>query len=269
MKPPVEAPTSSADVPAGSIPNASSAAASLWPPRLTYGSGASTSTGVVGSTQVARLAVAARGVALADPDLAGQDERLRPRPRLGEPALDEQLVESDLGPADASTVGLTRLSWHSPLHADSPRGRRRCRWRGDRLRAGGHPRHCWRSRRLRLRRVVRGHPAGPRSADDALRRSPATESEAISLPSPAPRSPTAMLSISRTPSAMSGRGARRAMRSSIGRGPSACGSMPACRFASWRPRLARSVAPGQDRGGAGAGEHANADHRSRSRSAPT
>ena len=39
MKPPVEAPTSRQTRPAGSIPNASSAAASLWPPRLTYGSG--------------------------------------------------------------------------------------------------------------------------------------------------------------------------------------------------------------------------------------
>ena len=35
--------------PVGSIPKASSAAASLWPPRLTYGSGAATSTAVPGS----------------------------------------------------------------------------------------------------------------------------------------------------------------------------------------------------------------------------
>ena len=44
VKPPVEAPTSRHTRPAGSTPNASSAAASLWPPRLTYGSGTATST---------------------------------------------------------------------------------------------------------------------------------------------------------------------------------------------------------------------------------
>ena len=43
-----------ADEARGSIPNASSAAASLCPPRLTYGSGASTSTLVVAVDQVAR-----------------------------------------------------------------------------------------------------------------------------------------------------------------------------------------------------------------------
>ena len=47
MKPPVDAPTSSATRPVGSIPKASSAAASLCPPRLTYGSGATTAIGVV------------------------------------------------------------------------------------------------------------------------------------------------------------------------------------------------------------------------------
>ena len=46
VKPPVEAPTSSATSPVGSMSKASSAAASLWPPRLTYGSGANDADGV-------------------------------------------------------------------------------------------------------------------------------------------------------------------------------------------------------------------------------
>ena len=45
--------------------------------------------------EVAGLAVEARGVALADPDLAGQDQRLGLGSRLGQPPLDEQLVEAD------------------------------------------------------------------------------------------------------------------------------------------------------------------------------
>ena len=121
MKPPVEAPTSSATSPAGSISNASSAAASLWPPRLTYGAGSVTASGRVGRDQVARLAVEAGGVALPHPDLAGQHQRLRPAPRLDQPPLDEQLVEPDARQPWRSGgrvvgAGLTRLSWHSPLH---------------------------------------------------------------------------------------------------------------------------------------------------------
>ena len=95
MKPPVEAPTSRQTSPAGSIPKASSAAASLWPPRLTYGSGAATSTGVVRRRRGRRAC-----------DRAGRRRPPPPRPcrparapgpaaRFGQAALDEQLVEPD------------------------------------------------------------------------------------------------------------------------------------------------------------------------------
>ena len=57
MKPPVDAPTSRQASPAGSIPNASSAAASLWPPRLTYGSRLGERDDGVRRQEVARLQV--------------------------------------------------------------------------------------------------------------------------------------------------------------------------------------------------------------------
>jgi hypothetical protein len=47
-----------------------------------------------GVEEVARFAIRARRVALPHPDLAGHDEGLRPRARLHQAALDEQLVES-------------------------------------------------------------------------------------------------------------------------------------------------------------------------------
>ena len=75
--------------------------------------------------QVAGLAVVPGGVALPHPDLAGQHERLRAAPRLDQPALDEQLIEPDprgLRRLVAPSAGLTRLSWHSPLHPDSLAG---------------------------------------------------------------------------------------------------------------------------------------------------
>ena len=50
MKPPVEAPTSSARRPAGSIPKASSAFASLMPPRDTYGGASATATSASSAT---------------------------------------------------------------------------------------------------------------------------------------------------------------------------------------------------------------------------
>ena len=43
--------------------------------------------------QVAGLAVEPRRVAVPHPDLAGQDQRLRPAPRLDQAPLHEQLVE--------------------------------------------------------------------------------------------------------------------------------------------------------------------------------
>ena len=45
--------------------------------------------------EVAGLQVATRGVAVADPDLAGEDQRLRPGAGLGQAALDEQLVQPE------------------------------------------------------------------------------------------------------------------------------------------------------------------------------
>ena len=57
---PVEAPTSSARRPDTSIPSASSALASLMPPRETYGGGASTASSTASSTSCPGLAARAR-----------------------------------------------------------------------------------------------------------------------------------------------------------------------------------------------------------------
>ncbi len=72
--------------PAGSTPSASSPCASFSPPRETYGGGLSTVELCVLLDLVARLVVAA--------DEAGEHERLGLRPRLREPALHEEDVES-------------------------------------------------------------------------------------------------------------------------------------------------------------------------------
>ena len=117
MKPPVEAPTSRAIEPAGSIPNASSAAASLWPPRLTYGAGSVTAERRVRGDQVARLAIEPRRVAVPHPDLAGQDERLRSTPRLDQATLDEQLVEPDARRLGGSGRSGRRCGAHPPIVA--------------------------------------------------------------------------------------------------------------------------------------------------------
>ena len=125
MKPPVDAPTSRQTSPLGSIPNASSAAASLWPPRLTYGS---RSTGRWPCPRVERspaLRSMPRGVAVADPDLAGEDRACARVPRLGEPALDEELVEALAGRRRAAR-SVMRVWAHpayrgtAPLHRGSP-----------------------------------------------------------------------------------------------------------------------------------------------------
>ena len=68
--------------------------------------------------QVARLAVVPRRVALPHPDRAGQHQRLGTAARLGQAALDQQLVEADARGLRGSRGtgrrrGLTRLSWHS------------------------------------------------------------------------------------------------------------------------------------------------------------
>ena len=121
MKPPVDAPTSRQTRPAGSISNASSAAASLWPPRLTYGSRSATRDGRVSGEQVARLQVRARGVALAHPDLAGEDERLGLRPRLGQAALDEELVQALSGRLAAGVPRRSRAHPRIVAQPASPR----------------------------------------------------------------------------------------------------------------------------------------------------
>ncbi len=117
MKPPVEAPTSSAIRPAGSISNASSAAASLCPPRLTYGRRFRDGQWRVRRDQVARLAVEAGRVALPHPDLARQHQRLRPTARLDQPALDEQLVEPDARRLDSLVGSSRRRGAHPPIVA--------------------------------------------------------------------------------------------------------------------------------------------------------
>ena len=57
---------------------------------------------------VAGLAIPAGGVAIPDADLAGQDERLGARPRIRQPAIDQQLVEADLGHAGSRGTGHAR-----------------------------------------------------------------------------------------------------------------------------------------------------------------
>ena len=71
--------------------------------------------------EIAGLPIEARPVALPDPDLAGEDQRLGPRAGLGEAALDEELVEARRRAGSDVEVGLTRLSWHSRLRRGSPR----------------------------------------------------------------------------------------------------------------------------------------------------
>ncbi len=90
VKPPVEAPTSSARRPAGSTPKASRALASLIPPRETNaGLSATWSVGVVGH-HLARLA----GRALAHVDVPRHHSRGRARAALVEAALGEERVEA-------------------------------------------------------------------------------------------------------------------------------------------------------------------------------
>ncbi len=119
MKPPVEAPTSRQIRPAGSIANASSAAASLCPPRETYGSGASTASTTEGSTR--------------SPDLRSRRAR-SPSPTRTRPARTRACarVRDSARPRSTSSwssrrragrpawivSALTALSWHSPPSAD-------------------------------------------------------------------------------------------------------------------------------------------------------
>ena len=126
--------------PARVDPNASSAAASLWPPRLTYGSGRATSR-ASRVDQVARLAVAPGGVAVPDLDLARQHQRLGPRARGGEPTLDEQLVEALACGRDGLTAPIVAQA-ASPRLTGGPRGSPAIALR---LRRASRRVRCWRS----------------------------------------------------------------------------------------------------------------------------
>ena len=123
VKPPVDAPTSRQTRPAGSMPNASSAAASLWPPRLTYGSRSVSASGVAASTR--SPALRSRRAASPSPTLtlpastsAWAFARVSARPRSTRSWSRRRRADF---PVDVE-VGLTRLSWHSPLHRGSPSG---------------------------------------------------------------------------------------------------------------------------------------------------
>ena len=121
VKPPVDAPTSRQTRPVGSISNASSAAASLWPPRETYGSRSTRSSGVVGSTRSPGLR--SRRAASPSPTRtlpastsACARVRVSTRPR-------STRSWSSRTRGRLAVAGLTRLSWHSGLHRGST-GRR-------------------------------------------------------------------------------------------------------------------------------------------------
>ena len=59
---------------------------------------------------VAGLVVKARGIAIADPDLAGQDQRLGSGTRFHQAPLDEELVEADaLRPGGRGRVAHVRI----------------------------------------------------------------------------------------------------------------------------------------------------------------
>ncbi len=73
--------------------------------------------------QVARLAVEAGAIALPHPDLARQHQRLRPTPRLDQAPLDEQLVEPNARRLDGLVGSSRRRGAHPPIVAQpaSPR----------------------------------------------------------------------------------------------------------------------------------------------------
>ena len=137
MKPPVEAPTSSARRPAGSMPKASSAFASLMPPRDTYGGASATATSASSGHQLARLG---RGPAR-HAHVAGDHGGGGPGAGLVQAALGQQSVEPPLAHARESTRR-RRITLHDDafggrgrharravplrhLAADAPHGRAR------------------------------------------------------------------------------------------------------------------------------------------------
>ena len=76
---------------------------------------------VAGSSRSPGLQVRARGVALAHPDLAGEDQCLGPRPRLGEAALDEELVQALSGRLAAGVPRRSRAHPRIVAQPASPR----------------------------------------------------------------------------------------------------------------------------------------------------
>ena len=118
MNPPVDAPTSSATSPRTSIPNTSSACASLTPPRDTYGIGADRSrSSAAGVDQIARLV----DRPIARQHLAREDQRPRLLARRRQPLLDERQVGADpLGPRDPLPGALHGRSIRRGCKADLP-----------------------------------------------------------------------------------------------------------------------------------------------------
>ena len=96
MKPPVEAPTSSAVMPARIDPERVEGRRELVAAAADIRLGRLDSDGRGRIDLVARLAIAAAAVAVADEHLAGQDKGLCLRSGVGQAAVHEELVETDL-----------------------------------------------------------------------------------------------------------------------------------------------------------------------------
>ena len=132
MKPPVDAPTSSAVRPVGVDPEGVERRGQLVaaPADVRLRLRDLERRGRI--DRVAGLVVQPRGIAVADADLAGQDQRLGSSARVHQPTLDEQLVEADaLRPGawrshgSRPYRGTARSPWTQPARAVSaaPAGR--------------------------------------------------------------------------------------------------------------------------------------------------
>ena len=123
MKPPVEAPTSSALRPSTSSSSASSAFASLTPPRETYGGGPSTSSSTSASTSwpgfSARRRPAPRWTS------PGDHGRGRARARLEQSAFRQQGVQAHAGHGQNGTGRRSSSAARAPMRGcDASRPRR-------------------------------------------------------------------------------------------------------------------------------------------------
>ena len=107
MKPPVEAPTSSAVSPVGIDLEGVEGGRELVPAAADVRLRAGDLDRGRGIERVAGFVVEARRVAVPDPHLAGEHERLRAAARLDQAALDEQLIEPHApGPGVGSGDGV-------------------------------------------------------------------------------------------------------------------------------------------------------------------